>query len=324
MSAQSTASETRADSVVGGSHLEDCSTTVVIATRDRPELLRRAIDGVFAQAFAGANLEIIVVFDRSEPDRSLEFEEDGRRVLVTTNARSAGLAGARNSGIDKASNPWIAFCDDDDEWLEGKLQAQFDALARLPAARAACTGILIRYEGDDTARVPAQSKITYDGFLRDRMTEVHPSSWLIHRETLVDQIGLVDEEIPGGYAEDYDLFLRTAAVCPIAVAPKPLVRVWWHGASFFFERWKMIDEALAYLVDKHPRFADHPAGLARIEGQRAVAQAAMGDRRRAFETAKQTFLLNKFEKRVPLAALIAAGLPPGLALKAAHRFGRGI
>ena len=38
----------------------------------------------------------------------------------------------------------------------------------------------------------------------------------------------------------------------------------------------MIDEALEYLVDKHPRFAEQPTGLARVEGQRAVAQAAMG------------------------------------------------
>ena len=303
--------------------LADRSTSVVIATRDRPELLRRAIDGVLAQE-SHDHLEIIVVFDRSEPDRSLEFDDGDRRLIVMANARSAGLAGARNSGIDKASNAWIAFCDDDDEWLEGKLAAQFAALLTEPSARAACTGILIRYEGVDTERIPDPARVTYDGFLLDRMTEVHPSSWLVHKATLVDEIGLVDEEIPGGYAEDYDLMLRTADVCKIAVAPAPLVRVWWHGSSFFFERWKTIDEALEYLVDKHPRFAEQPAGLARIEGQRAVAQAAMGDRRRALATARRAFALNRAEKRIPVAALIAAGFPAGVALKAAHRYGRGI
>jgi len=305
------------------SHLADRSVTVVIATRDRPELLRRAIEAVAAQRH-DQSVEIVVVFDRSEPDWSLELEGDDLRIIVTANARTSGLAGARNSGVDKASNCWIAFCDDDDEWLPGKLQAQFDALAHHLEARAACTGILIRYQGTDTARMPDPAKLGFDDFLRDRMTEVHPSSWLVHRETLVSEIGPVDEQIPGGYAEDYDLFLRTAAVCPIAVAPQPLVRVWWHGASFFFERWRTIDDALDHLVDKYPEFEQHPRGLARIRGQQAVAQAAMGRRGDAIKTVLSAARLHPTEKRLPLALAVACGLKAETALKAAHRFGKGI
>lgn len=299
------------------------SVSVVIATRDRPELLRRAIDAITEQRHDG-HLEVVVVFDRSEPDRSLEQDETDLRVITITNDRTPGLAGARNSGIDKASNRWIAFCDDDDEWLPGKLQAQFKALAERPAARAACTGVLIRYEGVDTPRLPDPDRLEFEDFLRDRMTEVHPSSWLVERETLVDRIGLVDEKIPGSYAEDYDLFLRTARTCPIAVAPQPLVRVWWHGASYFFERWKTIDEALEYLVAKFPEFHDHPEGLARIRGQQAVAKAAMGDRSDALRTMVETARLHPVEKRVPLALAVTCGLKAETALKAAHRFGKGI
>jgi glycosyltransferase involved in cell wall biosynthesis len=304
-------------------YVDDRSVTVVIATRDRPELLRRAIAGVRSQRH-DADIEVVLVFDRSEPDHSLEVDEDGFRLLVTTNARTPGLAGARNSGIDKASNAWIAFCDDDDEWLPGKLQAQFEALAATGGARAACTGVLIRYQDVDTPRMPDPERVGFDDFLKDRMTEVHPSSWLVHRDTLVDEIGLVDEEIPGSYAEDYDLFLRAARVCPIAVAPQPLIRVWWHGASFFFERWKMIDEALDYLVDKYPEFNRHPDGLARVRGQQAVAKAAMGDRAGAWSTIVETAKLRPTEKRLPLALAVMAGLKAETALKLAHRFGKGI
>lgn len=311
------------EDAAGLAHLRDRSVSVVIATRDRPVLLRRALDAVLAQRH-DADIEVILVFDRSEPDHTLESEGDGYRVLVTTNARTPGLAGARNSGIDKASNPWIAFCDDDDEWLPGKLQAQFAALVANPDARAACTGILIRYQDTDTPRMPDAARMGAGDFLRDRMTEVHPSSWLVHTQTLVERIGPVDEEIPGGYAEDYDLILRTADVCPIAVAPQPLVRVWWHGASFFFERWRTIDEALDYLVDKHPAFHRHPDGLARIRGQQAVARAAMGRRREALATIIEIIGLRQFEKRVPLALAVLAGLKAETALKLAHRFGKGI
>ncbi len=303
--------------------------SVVIATRDRPELLRRAIDAALTQDHP-ADLEVVIVFDRSEPDRSLEVDrttDDGcsRRIVVTTNDRSPGLAGARNSGVAKATHPWIAFCDDDDEWLPGKLAGQFAALRRRPDAQVATTGIFIHYQGDDTPRIPDPAKLTFSGFLQDRMTDVHPSATLVAAE-LIARIGDVDESIPGGYAEDYDWLLRAAKLSPFAVAEEPLVRVHWHGASFFFEKWKTIDDALEYLVRKHPQFhdPDHRAGLARIRGQQAVAKAAMKRRGEALRTVGEIVRLKPTEKRWPVALLVAAGLPASRVLGLAHKLGKGI
>lgn len=296
--------------------------SVVIATRDRPELLRRAVESVSNQEHDG-RVEIVVVFDRSTPDLSLARAGGGRSVVVATNVRSPGLAGARNSGVALAAHEWIAFCDDDDEWLPGKLAAQFRAMEAVPGSRVATTGVHIRYQGSDTTRIPVSERLTYDGFLEDRMTEVHPSATLVAR-SVIDEIGEVDEHIPGGYAEDYDWLMRAAQVSPIAVAAEPLVRVHWHGGSFFFERWKTIDEALQYLVDKHPRFVLHPRGLARVRGQQAVARAAMGDRSGALRKAWAAFRLSPTERRVPVAVLVVAGVPAGFVLKMLHRFGKGI
>ena len=155
----------------------------------------------------------------------------------------------------------------------------------------ATTGVFINFKGNDTARIPDPAKLTFEGFIHDRMTEVHPSATLFLASSWLE-IGEVDEHIPGGYAEDYDWLLRAARIAPIAAATEPLVRVYWHGASFFFERWRTIDEALGYLVDKFPEFHDDPVGLARIRGQQAVAQAAMGERRRAFRTIYETLRLS--------------------------------
>ena len=41
---------------------------------------------------------------------------------------SVGGSDARNRGVEAAAGEWIAFLDDDDEWLPGKLQAQIDAV----------------------------------------------------------------------------------------------------------------------------------------------------------------------------------------------------
>ncbi len=296
--------------------------SVVIATRDRPELLRRAVEAVLAQDH-DAHVEVVIVFDRSELDATLERDENNRSVVVTANVHSPGLAGARNSGVEQASGAWIAFCDDDDEWLPGKLAAQFAALERTPLAVVATTGIYVHFEGKDTERIPDAAALTFDGFLRDRMTEVHPSSTLVSRRAM-GRIGPVDETIPGGYAEDYDWLLRASRVSPIAVAAQPLVRIHWHGASFFFEKWQTIDTALDHLVDKFPEFHDRPKGLARIRGQQAVARAAMGQRRRAFATIGEILRLNPLERRAPVAALVALGIPASAVLKLLHRFGKGI
>ncbi len=307
--------------------MEDRSVSVLIATMDRPILLQRAIAGVLSQEH-DADIEIVICYDTDKPDMSLardETNEQGQRrsIRVITNTHSKGLAGARNTGVAAANNPWIAFCDDDDEWLPGKLVAQFEALAKTPDARVATTGIFIHYEDTDTARIPDPSLLTFDGFLEDRMTDVHPSATLASAE-LIAEIGDVDETIPGGYGEDYDWLLRAARLSRFAVAEQPLVRVYWHGGSYFFEKWKTIDEALEFLVQKYPEFGDHPVGLARIRGQQAVAKAAMGNRVDAAKIAFETFKLKPTEKRVPVALAVAAGVPAGTMLKLAHKLGKGI
>lgn len=297
--------------------------SVVIATRDRPELLRRALDAILTQAHE-QHIEIVVVFDRSEPDTNLAMREGNRSVVVITNDRSPGLAGARNSGIAQASGAWIAFCDDDDEWLPGKLAAQLDALRDQPDAVVATTGILVNFQDEDTERIPDQEALTFEGFLRDRMTAVHPSTFLVSRRAITERIGPVDELIPGSYAEDYEWLLRASRWSRITVAATPLVRIYWHGASFFFERWQTIDAALEYLITKVPEFHDCPVGLARLRGQQAVARAAMGDRKAAMTSAVEALRGNPTERRVPVAALVALGVPAGSVLKVLHRFGKGL
>lgn len=298
--------------------------TVIIATRDRPELLRRALDGIVGSEYEG-EVECLVVFDQSTPDTEIEMSEPGRKVRVTGNSRSQGLAGARNTGLLLAETKLVAFCDDDDEWLPGKLSKQVAALRAHDGANFAATGITIRYNDQDTDRIPDPALLDHDGFLADRMTEVHPSSFLAVREWLIDEVGLVDEQLPGSYAEDYDLLLRVSKAGPIAVAPEPLVRIWWHGASFFFERWKMIDDALTYLLEKHPEFDRCKSGKARILGQQAFARAAMKARGSAFRTAFSALRLSPLEKRSYLAMVVAVGaVSAERALALAHRFGKGI
>lgn len=301
------------------------SVSAVVPTRDRPELLRTAVRAILAQDYPGP-IEVVVVYDRSEPDWSLASTADPlRRVRVITNDRTPGLAGARNCGTLAAEGELIAFCDDDDEWLPGKLLAQVAALDAHPAAQFVSCGIRISYDGRTVDRVLARDSVPLAALLRDRMTELHPSTFLIRSVALRTGFGLVDEEIPGSYAEDYEFLLRAARAAPLINIRTPYVLVRWHRSSYFARRWDTISAALQWLLTRYPEFGTEPAGEARVAGQIAFARAASGDRRGALRWARRTLARNPREPRAYLALAVAGRVVRADAvLRALHRRGRGI
>jgi glycosyltransferase involved in cell wall biosynthesis len=107
--------------------------SVIIPTFDRPKLLLRAIDSVLRQTHQ--EIEVIVVLDRPDPgtDAALQSVND-LRLRVIANPYPLTAAGARNFGADHSTGEWIAFLDDDDEWLPNKLERQIAfAAGRAPA-----------------------------------------------------------------------------------------------------------------------------------------------------------------------------------------------
>ncbi|GAB2865362.1 glycosyltransferase [Actinoallomurus bryophytorum] len=299
------------------------SVSVIIATHDRPQLLAKAIEAVRAQDYAG-QVQCVVVFDRNEPDATLVRTDASRPVVVVTNDRTPGLAGARNAGAAAASGELLAFCDDDDEWLPAKLRLQAGRLAET-GADVAVSGIHVSYGDKTITRVPRPEDVTHAELLRRRVMEAHPSTVVVRRTAFLGKIGQVDEEIPGSYGEDYDWMLRAAAAGPIAVVPEPLVTVLWGQTSHFNRKWRTISDALQYLLHKHPAFADDPRGLARVQGQIAFAHAALGERSAARTWALRTLRNSWRERRAYLALLVSLRvLSADRVLRLAHATGRGV
>lgn len=297
------------------------SIDVVIATHWRPELLRRAIDGVTSQTYPGV-IRCLVVFDQSSPDRSLVRAGPHRPVEVLTNTRTPGLAGARNSGILAGEGDLVAFCDDDDVWLPDKASLQVRTLAG-HAGPTSVTGIIVEYDGRSITRVPDPRDLTLATLARTRVMAAHPSSVMVRRDVLLDEIGLVDEEIPGSYGEDFDWILRAAQVGGFAVVPQPLVRVRW-GGSQFSRQWQTIIDAIDYGIAKHPVFHEDPRALGRLYGRRAFALAALGSPE-ALPAVARTLRVAPTEKRAWLAAAVALHLVSANRLMdLAHRRGHGI
>ena len=97
--------------------------SVIIPTRNRPQLVCAAVRSVLSQTLR--DIEVIVVIDGPDAETEVALHALGdARVRVIPLAESQGGCEARNTGIRAAASPWIALLDDDDEWLPEKLERQ--------------------------------------------------------------------------------------------------------------------------------------------------------------------------------------------------------
>lgn len=299
------------------------SVGVVLATHNRPELMRKALASITGQAYDG-EIEVVIVFDRSEPDLSLESEAPGRRVRVMTNSREPGLAGARNTGILTLSTELVAFCDDDDTWLPGKLVAQTQALARHPESVFCSTAMRVTWNGTETDRLAGTDHVTLEQLAVSRMAMLHSSSFLFRRTSMLDGFGLVDETLPRSMAEDWDLLIRAARVAPILNVDEPLVLVLWGASSYFNDAWRDRNEAHRWLVEHHPEFEASRTGAGLMHSKLAFGHAALGERRSAIAEARLAVRANWREPRTYLAMLVVAGVPPRRVTETLNKRGHGI
>ena len=111
--------------------------SVIIPTYNRYELLNHSIRSVLSNTYK--NVEIIVVNDCSTDQRyysgELEKYEKTTIIHLPVNMRvkhnvSSAQGMTRNYGIEKARGEWIAFLDDDDFYVENKIEIQLEAMKK--------------------------------------------------------------------------------------------------------------------------------------------------------------------------------------------------
>jgi glycosyltransferase involved in cell wall biosynthesis len=161
------------------------SVSVVIPTFGRPALVERAIRSVFAQTHRVD--EVIVVIDGDDPPTvaRLHTIADSRLRWIVHSVQS-GAGPARDTGAEAAGGKWVAFLDDDDEWLPTKIERQ---LAAAPADGQALIMTLFRWLGPGMDLVkptrPYAGREPIDEWLFDR------HSWLRGGEAMLQTSGLM-------------------------------------------------------------------------------------------------------------------------------------
>ena len=294
---------------------------VVIATRDRPNQVRRALASVEAQDYPGP-MRTVIVYDGIRPDWGLAHG-GARPALVLENWRRPGLAGARNTGILAAGDcALVAFCDDADTWAPNKLTSQVDAMRSRPGTLFATCAAEIEYGGRRIPRLAGRRDLAIADLATDRIG-LCGSGFVARQDALATDparggIGLVAEDGPADGAE-WDLLLRAARRAPIVNVDRPLVRVLWRNPDT--DPGACADRAstLRWLAGRHPELGEEPASAARLYAEIACWEAAAGRRKPARAWARAAVRARWYAPRAGLGIAAAAGLLRGRQLQAVLR-----
>ena len=103
----------------------------IIPTHNRASKVTAAIESVLSQTYR--NFELLIVDDQSVDHTSDVVElisQKDSRVKYLLNPRK-GANNARNFGIVNARGEYIALLDDDDVWMDSKLEKQLEAFNQL-------------------------------------------------------------------------------------------------------------------------------------------------------------------------------------------------
>ena len=196
--------------------------SVVITTKNRHELLEKAICSVLSQTVGG--VECIVVDDASVDETQSLYENDPRIVYVRIDAKdSHGGNYARNQGLSRATGEFVTFLDDDDEWTSDKLEKQLALYEKHPGSVIFCGRTFKKVFGEQVQQLTVIPPKKFSGDLSRliRTTYVTSTSCLFFPRKLLDQVGNFDERLT--FWQEYELCIRLAQVAKFYFVAEALV-----------------------------------------------------------------------------------------------------
>jgi len=195
----------------------------VIPTHDRAEPVVAAVESVLAQTVPPSR---VVVVDDGSSDGTAERM---RRLFPDVHLvvqENRGVSAARNRGVARCHEPWIAFLASDDTWLPEKLERQTGAVEERRARGGDPTlvhtdEVWIR-TGNQVLQRRRHAKRGGRIFEQSLgLCAISPSAVMLRRD-LFEELGGFDEDLPA--CEDYDLWLRWTARWDVELVDEELVR----------------------------------------------------------------------------------------------------
>ncbi len=210
--------------------------SIVLPLYNGKDLIAKTIDSVVRQTYT--NWELIIVDDGSS-DNGADFIVENYPQAIIIRQENAGVAAARNKGIENVKGNIIAFLDQDDEWMPNKLQAQWEQLKNDPyCSFITCNQRFICHDG---VVLPAN----FSEKLFEEHRSLVPSALLIRKQALLS-VNCFDESLE--VSSDFDLIrrLRKANFKENNV-DSLLLKKWYHGNNASQEKEVLRREILGLL-----------------------------------------------------------------------------
>lgn len=227
----------------------------IVTTYKRPVyILKRAVDSVVNQTVQ--DTEIIVVNDAPQ-DKELAEEicemltRYDKKIQYIVPDQSQGACKARNMGLTYAKGEFVAFLDDDDEWLPKKLEYQLKQMQETDAALVYCA----HYAVDNNGKIRlieeplASEGVTEDAFGQLlRCNFIGSVSYPLLRTEAVREAGGFADAIAS--SQDHELWLRIAKKHSIFYDKEPLVKLYYSKDSISRNKKKVL-QGYEYLLNMY-------------------------------------------------------------------------
>ena len=186
----------------------DYLVSAIITTHNRKELLRCAIDSVFAQTYSP--IELIVVDDASDDGTSEVCQDSRIKYIYIPKQESRGGNYARNLGISNAKGKYVAFLDDDDEWLPTKIEKQVALAEEKQCSLVYCLKVYQDIVEGKVVGIRKEFRLKPSGDLHDSIFKhyITSTSCILAEKALVEAVGAFDENFRKW--QEYDLMIRMA------------------------------------------------------------------------------------------------------------------
>jgi glycosyltransferase involved in cell wall biosynthesis len=241
--------------------------SVIIPTYNRPQLLRAALESVFAQTFT--DYEVIAVDDGSTDETEQVLRSYGQQLRFFRQENS-GPGAARNLGMTQARGDYVAFLDSDDIWFRWTLAVFADLI--LPYnSPTIIAGHLVEFrdvtELSAISEKPPRAEVFVDYFAASRAGYfIGAGMSVLQREELLKSGGYTEQPIN---AEDHDLILRLGTAAGFIQVLDPPTLGWRrHFAAATADDRRSFD-GIRYLVEQERRGA-YPGGDARARQRREI------------------------------------------------------
>ena len=220
--------------------------SIIIPNYNYGHFVGEAVESALTQTYV--HIETIVVDDGST-DNSIEVLRNFGEKITLIAQKNAGVAVARNRGIQASNGEFVAFLDSDDSWLPEKIEKQIRRFQEDPSIGLVHCGYVVF---DASSRVVEhlnglEGSLSHEMLRFEQPAILGGGSGVMVKKEVLGRVGGFDQDVSP--AEDWEFYYRCARVCKVGFVSEILVKYREHRSNAHLNIPRM-EKALLNAFDK--------------------------------------------------------------------------